>query len=92
MAQAPTSEVTNTAPELGASEGASIASQLQKATQRRQYLTLALSGLVAGASFSMANKRMATNKAILVGLVLGVVSYFAAGAYLPKATSQNYGV
>ena len=92
MAQSPDlggSTAPNTNPGGG---GESIASQLQKAKRNRQAVQLGVSALVGGASFFVANKKMATNRAILVGLVLAVVAYYAAQRALPAATAQNYGV
>ena len=65
--------------------------RIDKSLRNRGYIAKGIGVLIAGASFAMANKRMATNRAIIVGAVLGVVSYVLASAqFLPKATSDNY--
>lgn len=71
--------------------GPGISGLVEDASKRRHHLAIGIGALVGGASFLYLNKRMATNRAIIVGLVLSVVSYAGAKMYLPTATAQNYG-
>lgn len=71
--------------------GPGIAGLVEDASKRRHQIAIGLGALIGGASFAFLNKRMATNRAIIVGLVLALVSYASARMYLPPATAQNYG-
>lgn len=88
MARAPQAESADLVlPELETD----VQERLDKSSRNRRYIAGGIGVLIAGASFAMANKRMATNRAIIVGAVLGVVSYALADLQLlPKATSDNY--
>jgi len=91
MAQAPQPGEDYTPP-TGSDTGAvGIGALVERAEQRRHYVAIGIGALVGGASYAVANKRMATNRAILVGLVLAIVAYMGARTALPPATAMNYG-
>ena len=66
--------------------GGGIAEAIEKANARRHIYAVGIGALLGGVGFFLVNKRMATNTAIIVGLVLAVVSYLGAKEYLPVAT------
>lgn len=84
-----TSASAGTQPSNGtttSSEVTSIAEAIEKANARRHVYAIGIGALLGGVGFFLVNKRMATNTAIIVGLVLAVVSYLGAKEYLPVAT------
>tara|TARA_R100001509_G_scaffold13744_1_gene7082 strand:- start:2869 stop:3150 length:282 start_codon:yes stop_codon:yes gene_type:complete len=92
MARAPQPGEDYTPPTADLPEGAvGIGGLVERAQQRRHYMAIGIGALVGGASYAVANKRMATNRAILVGLVLAIVAYMGARTALPPATAMNYG-
>jgi len=92
MAQAPSGGGGTTAnPDAGMPHNApGLGGLVEKAEKTRMMYAIGVGGLVAGAGYFMLSKRMG-KKAILVGLVLGVVAYLGANQLLPRATAQNYG-
>lgn len=91
MAQAPKPGEQYTPPAVDETRGTGIGGLVERAEQRRHFMAIGIGALVGGASYAVANKRMATNRAILVGLVLAIVAYMGARTTLPTATANNYG-
>jgi len=80
------------AVDVNADEPVGIAGLVEKAQVNRGNVAMGIGALVGGASFALLNKKMATNRAIIVGLVLAVVAYVGALRVLPSATATNYQV
>jgi len=81
-ASAGTQPSNGTTPSGG---GVGIGELIDKANSRRHVYAIGIGALLGGVGFFLVNKRMATNTAIIVGLVLAVVSYLGAKEYLPDA-------
>ena len=90
MALAPsdgTGTTANPAPGVQPGNGTTgISEAIEKAEARRHVYAIGIGVLLGGVGFFLVNKRMATNTAIIVGLVLAVVSYLGAKEYLPVGT------